>query len=52
MGVNRANKRKCKSGCGCKLCKPHKGKWSPQFKTKDREIMNRMQDDIDNIDKI
>lgn len=27
MGVNRANKRKHKKGCGCKLCKPHKGKF-------------------------
>lgn len=36
---NRANKRKQKSGCGCKMCKPHKGKWSHFFKAKDRAKM-------------
>jgi hypothetical protein len=47
MGINRANKRKCKSGCGCKMCKPHKGKWAPAFKRKDIDSMNRMQLEIE-----
>lgn len=34
MGPNRHNKRKQKKGCGCKLCKPHKGKWAPFHKDK------------------
>lgn len=33
---NRSNAKKKKQGCGCKLCKPHKGKWQPRFKDKDR----------------
>ena len=36
---NRINKRKCKRGCGCKLCKPHKGGHTPRFKKKDRALM-------------
>ena len=44
MGINRANKRKHKGGCGCKMCKPHKGKWAPFFKDKDKSTM----DDMDN----
>lgn len=46
VGVNRANKRKHKGGCGCKLCKPHKGKWAPFFKDKDKGTMNDMDDQI------
>jgi hypothetical protein len=46
MGVNRANKRKCKKGCGCKMCKPHKGKYAHQFKNKDRSTMNDMDNEI------
>ena len=46
MGVNRANKRKHKGGCGCKMCKPHKGKWAPFFKGKDKSTMNDMDDQI------
>ncbi len=38
---NRANKRKQKKGCGCKLCKPHKGKYAHQHKDKYRSIMKR-----------
>lgn len=34
---NRANKRKLKNGSGCKMCKPHKGKWEPFFKNKERQ---------------
>jgi hypothetical protein len=49
VGVNRANKRKCKGGCGCKLCKPHKGKWAPFFKTKDKSTMNNMEDQINEL---
>lgn len=50
MGVNRANKRKHKGGCGCKMCKPHKGKWAPFFKSKDKSTMNNMDDQIKDID--
>lgn len=39
MGVNRVNKRKDKKGCGCKMCKPYKGKYTHQFKPKDRAFM-------------
>jgi len=46
VGVNRANKRKHKGGCGCKMCKPHKGKWAPFFKTKDKSTMSDMDDQI------
>jgi hypothetical protein len=46
MGVNRANKRKCKKGCGCKLCKPYKGKYAHQFNKKDRGSMNKMDEQI------
>jgi len=46
MGINRANKRKCKKGCGCKMCKPHKGKWAPFFKAKDKATMNNMNKQI------
>ena len=34
---NRANKRKFKKGSGCKMCKPHKGKWAPFFKNKEQQ---------------
>lgn len=34
---NRPNARKLKKGSGCKMCKPHKGKWEPQFKIKERQ---------------
>lgn len=50
MGINRANKRACKKGCGCKMCKPHKGMWAPKFKSKDISQMNRMQEDIRETD--
>ena len=33
---NRLNAHKKKQGCGCKMCKPHKGKWAPRFKEKYR----------------
>lgn len=33
---NRRNARKKKPGRGCKMCKPHKGKWEHRFKNKDR----------------
>ena len=36
---NRANKRKLKKGSGCKYCKPHKGKYAPFFKDKDKQKM-------------
>ena len=36
---NRPHKRKLKKGRGCKMCKPHKGKWAPRFK--DKEIQKR-----------
>ena len=39
MGVNRVNKRKHKKGAGCKLCKPHKGKYAPFMKEKYRNII-------------
>ena len=38
MGVNRPNKRKDKKGGGCKMCKPHKGKWAPFFKPKEKAL--------------
>jgi len=46
MGINRANKRKCKKGCGCKMCKPHKGQWAPFFKAKDKATMDNMDKQI------
>ena len=46
MGVNRANKRKHKKGCGCKLCKPHKGKWAPMFKEKIKDKLILMLKEI------
>lgn len=36
---NRVNTRKHKGGCGCKLCKPHKGKWAPYFKAKFKSLI-------------
>jgi len=33
---NRLNAHKKKQGGGCKMCKPHKGKWAHKFKTKER----------------
>jgi len=35
---NRANKRICKKGAGCKACKPHKGKYAPHFKNRERAL--------------
>ena len=32
---NRPNATK-KQGGGCKMCKPHKGKWAHKFKDKER----------------
>ena len=32
----RHNKRKRKKGCGCKLCKAHKGIWSHFFNAKNK----------------
>ena len=49
MGVNRVNKRKCKSGCGCKLCKPYKGKYAHQFSRKTRDTMNNMDEQINEL---
>ena len=44
---NRTNKRKLKSGSGCKMCKPWKGKWEhrqpikvhEKLKVEDKEII-------------
>ena len=33
---NRANARKKKQGCGCKMCKPWKGKWEHRFPIRQR----------------
>jgi len=33
---NRPNKRKNKKGGGCKMCKPHKGKWGSRLKERDK----------------
>ena len=44
----RYNKRKQKNGCGCKLCKPHKGKWCHFFKKKYRELAKDANKEIDN----
>lgn len=46
MGVNRQSKRKHKKGCGCKLCKPHKGVWARFFKNKDRYKLIEMNKEI------
>ena len=35
---NRAHKRKFKKGSGCKMCKPHKGKWAPFFTDKEMAL--------------
>uniref|UniRef100_A0A6M3IR21 Uncharacterized protein n=1 Tax=viral metagenome TaxID=1070528 RepID=A0A6M3IR21_9ZZZZ len=35
-GTNRAHRRKFKKGSGCKMCKPHKGKWAPFFKPREK----------------
>ena len=29
---------KIKKGCGYKMCKPHKGGYTPKHKTKEREL--------------
>lgn len=50
MGVNRAYKRKQKEGCGCKLCKAHKGKWAPYFKHKVKDTLIRMDLEIKNYE--
>jgi hypothetical protein len=34
---NRINAHKAKKGSGCKMCKPHKGKWAHKFKKKERQ---------------
>jgi len=36
---NRPLKRKNKKGRGCKMCKPHKGKWAKRLKVKELAIM-------------
>lgn len=36
---NRLNAKKCKSGCGCKMCKPHKGGWTHKFSNKVRAVL-------------
>jgi hypothetical protein len=46
MGPNRHNKRKQKKGCGCKLCKPHKGTWAPFHKEKFRAKMKAQLQEI------
>ena len=33
---NRMNAHKAKKGSGCKMCKPHKGKWAHKFKKAER----------------
>lgn len=30
------NAKKTKQGCGCKMCKPHQGKWAHKFKKAER----------------
>ena len=40
--INRRNAKKSKQGCGCKMCKPHKGGWVHKFKPKDRSEMNNI----------
>lgn len=37
--VYRVNKYKMKSGGGCKMCKPWKGRGAHYFKVKDRQVM-------------
>jgi hypothetical protein len=34
---NRANAKKKKQGGGCKMCKPHKGKWAPRFDAREKQ---------------
>lgn len=46
MGPNRHNKRKLKKGCGCKMCKAHKGQWTHFHKDKFRMKMKEMLQDI------
>ena len=46
MGVNRENKRKQKKGCGCKMCKAHKGTWAHFFKRKVRNKLKLMKEEI------
>lgn len=48
MGPNRHNKRKQKKGCGCKLCKPHKGKYVHFHKDKFRAKMKAQLEEIHN----
>lgn len=42
---NRRNAIKHKKGCGCKMCKPHKGGWTHKFKEKDRNQINNYESD-------
>jgi len=37
---------KIKKGCGCKLCKPHKGGWEPKHKTKELALRKEHQKEI------
>ena len=46
---NRKNKRKCKGGCGCKMCKPYKGKYAHQFEKKLRSKMQDMDSEFVDI---
>lgn len=43
MGVNRVYKLKHKKGRGCKMCKPHKGKYAPFMKSKYRSLMKSIE---------
>jgi len=38
---------KVKKGCGCKLCKPHKGGHEPKHKKKDRVLAKEHKKDMD-----
>ena len=50
MKLFRHNKRKHKKGCGCKLCKAHKGKWTHFFKDKFRSRALEALKEIKDID--
>jgi len=39
---NRLHKRKLKRGSGCKICKPHKGRWAKRWKPRDVSLMDTL----------
>jgi hypothetical protein len=39
---------KIKKGCGCKMCKPHKGGHTPKHKKKDRVLHEEHKKDMAN----